>query len=135
MSRQRTGIPPKNRLAPVMDDLKELSSMPSKGSDRICDLERMAMLHGIDCGMSVDRIAGIWRISKSSVQRFKRGLYGKPLSVFELRVIQRAGNGLFQCRLCGEPRGKLKEARRHVLGHFLAPEYAQNIDLSSLPQF
>ena len=137
MPRQHTGIPPKNRLPPIMDDLKELESMPPRTGygDRMSDLERMAMLHGIDLGMRVGRIAVRWKMSKSSVQRFKRGLYDRPLSIFQLRVVQRIGNGLFQCRLCGEPRGKLTEARRHVLGHFLAPEYVRNIDLSDLPQF
>ena len=137
MPRQHTGIPPKNRLPPIMDDLKELESMPPRTGygDRLSDLERMAMLHGMDLGMPVGRIAARWKMSKSSVQRFKRSIYDDFLSIFRLRVVQRTGNGLFQCRLCGEPRGKLIQAQRHLLSHFFAPEVAQNIDLSDLPQF
>ncbi len=137
MPRQHTGIPPRHRAAPIMEDLKELEQMPprSRKGDRLSALEKLAMLHGFDLGMPMVKIAARWTISEITVRRFKKALAANPLLVFRLRVVQRAGSGLFQCRLCGEPRGKLTEARRLVLGHFLAPEYAQNIDLSSLPHF
>ncbi len=69
MPRQHTGTPPKNRPPPVMDDLKELESLPPRtgGGDRLCDLERMAILHGMECGMSPSRIAAKWKFHKRTV--------------------------------------------------------------------
>ncbi len=134
MPRQHTGIPPRNRPAPVVDDLKELESMPHKGN-RLTDLEKLAILHGMDLGMPMVKIATRWNMSQVTIRRFKKTLTNDPLSVFKLRVVQRIGNGLFQCRLCGEPRPKLALAQRHLLSHFFVPVLAQNIDLSDLPKF
>ncbi len=49
--------------------------------------------------------------------------------MFDLPTIIRAGNGLFQCRLCSEPQATRTQIQRHLLSHFLAHEIAQNIDL------
>lgn len=118
-----------------MDDLKLLESMPPRGKNRLSNLERMAMLHGIDRGLSPSRISAKWKMRKSTVRMFRRSLYDDFLSIFRLRVVQRTGNGVFQCRLCGEPRAKLSAVQRHLLGHFFAPEIAENIDLNEMPRF
>ena len=117
-----------------MEDLKELESMPRKGN-RLTDLEKLAILHGMDLGMPMIRIATRWNMSQVTVRRFKKTLANDPLSVFKLRVVQRIGNGLFQCRMCGEPRGRLVQAQRHLLSHFFSTALAQNIDLTDLPRF
>ena len=39
-----------------------------------------------------------------------------------------------KCMHCGELQNKLYQAQRHLLGHFFAPEVAQNIDLNDLPE-
>ena len=119
-----------------MEDLKELESMPPRSGrgDPLCALERMAMLHGIYRGLTPVRIGAIWKMSPSTVKTFRRGIYDDPLSVLRMKTVQRTGNGVFQCRLCGEPRGKLSAAHRHVLAHFFAHEIAQNIDLRDLPE-
>ncbi len=132
MPKQHAGIPPRHRPPPVMDDLKELESMAprSPNGDRLTDLEKLAMLHGFDLGMPMIKIANRWNLSQVTVRRFNKSLTDDPLSVFKLRVVQRIGNGLFQCRMCGEPRSRLVLAQRHLLSHFFAPVLAQNIDLS-----
>ena len=131
MTRRHTGIPPRHRTAPVMEDLKELGQMPprSRKGDRLSALEKLAMLHGFDLGMPMIKIANRWNLSQVTVSRFNKSLADDPLSVFKLRVVQRIGNGLFQCRMCGEPRSRLVQAQRHLLSHFFAPVLAQNIDL------
>ncbi len=120
-----------------MEDLKELELMPprSRNGDRLTDLDKLAILHGMDLGMPMVKIATRWNMSQVTIRRFKKTLTNDPLSVFKLRVVQRIGNGLFQCRLCGEPRPKLALAQRHLLSHFFVPVLAQNIDLSDLPKF
>lgn len=64
MRRQTAGTPPKNRPAPIMDDLKLLESQaPRGGRGRITYLERMAMLHGLYCGLTPGRIGAKWKMS------------------------------------------------------------------------
>ncbi len=101
----------------------------------MCDLERLAMLYGIYRGCTQVRIHKEWGMSVSAVRDFKRGIYDDFLSVFRLHVIDRVGNGVFQCRLCGQPRSKLSAVQRHLLSHFFAPEIAENIDLNDMPRF
>ena len=74
MPRLHTGIPPRHRTAPVMEDLKELEQMPprSRKGDRLSALEKLAMLHGFDLGMPMVKIAARWTISEITVRRFKR---------------------------------------------------------------
>ncbi len=119
-----------------MEDLKELESMPPRGGrgDPLCDLERMAMLHGADRGLSAARIGAKGKMSKTTVRTFKKNLYENPLSVFRLPVVQRTGSGVFQRRLCGQPRSKLSQVQRQLLSHFFAHEVAQNIDLGDMPE-
>ena len=137
MPRQNTGTPPINRTPPIMEDLKLLESQAPRGGrgDPLSDLERMAMLHGLDCGLTPARIGARWKMSPWTVRAFRKALYENPFLVLRLKTIQRTGNGVFQCRLCGEPRGKLAAAQRHVLAHFFAHEVAQNIDLRDMPRF
>jgi len=92
------------------------------------------MLYGVYRGWGAGRISRFCRISDRTVRRFRRGLYGDPLSVFKLPVVNRVGNGLFQCRLCGEPRSKRTQIQRHLLSHFFAHEVAQTIDLRDMPE-
>ena len=130
MPRQNAGTPPINRTPPIMEDLKLLESQAPRGGrgDPLSDLERMAMLQGLDCGLTPARIGARWKMSPWTVRAFRKALYENPFLVLRLKTIQRTGNGGFQCRLCGEPRGKLAAAQRHVLAHFFAHEVAQNIE-------
>ncbi len=97
-------------------------------------LEKLAILDGMYWELSVRRIANAYEMSLGSVQRFKSGILGDPLSVFRLPVIRRFGKGQFQCRVCGEPRCTLSRVQRHVVNHFVSYEIAQNIDLNALPE-
>ncbi len=136
MSRPKQSIrkPPKNWETPIAEDIKRLEQKPPRtGRERLSRLEKLAMLDGIHHGLTGDQISAEHKISTSTIQRFKRGLYDDPLSVFDMRVIG-VDMGIYYCRVCGELRNKLCQAQRHLLSHFFAPEVAKNIDLNDLPE-
>ncbi len=60
-----------------MEDLKELESMPPRGGrgDRLC-LEKMAMLHGIDRGLTASRIEEQTVSDMNAAVDYMRGLSG-----------------------------------------------------------
>jgi len=96
MPRQYTGTPPKNRPPPIMEDLKLLESQaPRGGRGRISYLERMAMLHGLYCGLTPARIGARCKMSPWTVRAFRKALYENPFLVLRLKTIQRTGNGVF----------------------------------------
>ena len=120
----------------MIRDIKKLKQIAPRSApnEPLSVLEKEAILVGMYWGLTVNRIASTWEVSKGSVKRFKNGLFEAPLSVFRLPVISRVGNGLFQCRLCGDAKNKLSQAQRHLLSHFFAHEIAQNIDLNDMPE-
>ena len=132
---QSRGVPPIPRDPPIMKDLQNLKELPPRGSNEsLSVLEREAILVGIFWGLTQKRICTHWKLSPSSVKRFRNELYEAPLSIFRLPVIIRVGNGIFQCRVCGEAKQRLSQAQRHLLSHFFAHEIARNIDLSNMPE-
>lgn len=129
-TKESMGIPSISRQTPIMLDIKILKQLPPRAPNgRLLMLEKLAIINGIHRGLTVSRIAKTYKMSVRTVNRFKAGLFGDPLSVFNLPVVIRIGKGLFQCRVCGEVKNRLSQAQRHVLGHYFAPEIARNIDL------
>ncbi len=132
--KQSTRKPPKNWETPIAQDIKRLEQKPPRtGSESPSRLEKLAMLDGIHHGLTGDQTSAEHKISTRTIQRFKRGLYDDPLSLFDMRVIG-ADMGIYYCRVCCELRNKLCQVQRHLLSHFFAPEVAQNIDLNDLPE-
>ena len=118
-----------------MRDLQILKKLPPRGSNEsLSVLEREAILVGMYWGLTQKRICTQWKLSASVVKRFRNELYDAPLSIFRMHLIIRVGNGIFQCRVCGEAKQRLSQAQRHVLGHFFAHEIARNIDLKNMPE-
>jgi hypothetical protein len=132
--KQSTRKPPQNWETPIAQDIKRLEQIPPRtGREHLSRLEKLAMLDGIHHGLTDDQISAEHKMSTSTIQRFKRGLYDDPSSLFDMRVIG-VDMGIYHCRVCGELQNKLYQAQRHLLGHFFAPEVAQNIDLNDLPE-
>ena len=134
-TRQNTSIPPINKGPRIWQEIKELKRLPPRtGNGPLSVLEELAILDGMDCGLSVSWIANGYGLSLGSVKRFKSGILRDPVSVFRLPVIRRFGKGQFQCRVCGEPRCTLSRVQRHVMNHFVSYEIAKNIDLNDIPE-
>ncbi len=134
-SRRGMGSQAISREPPIMRDLRTLKELPPRsGHEWLSTLEREAILVGIYWGLTQKRICTHWKLSASAVKRFRNELYEAPLSIFRLPVIIRVGNGIFQCRVCGEAKQRLSQAQRHLLSHFFAHEIARNIDLGDIPE-
>ncbi len=132
--KQSTRKPPQNWETPIAQDIKRLEQKPPRASrERLSRLDKLAMLDGIHHGLTYDQISAEHKMSTSTIQRFKLDLYDDPLSIFDMRVIG-VDMGIYYCRVCGEPRNTLCQVQRHLLGHFFAPEVAQNIDLGDIPE-
>ena len=86
--KQSTRKPPKNWDTPIAQDIKRLEQIPPRtGRERLSRLEKLAMLDGIHHGLTDDQISAEHKMSTSTIQRFKRGLYDDPLSLFDMRVM------------------------------------------------
>ncbi len=69
---QSTGIPPIYRGPPIWEDIKKLERLPPRiGRGPLSVLEELAILDGMDCGLSVSWIANGYGMSLGSVKRFK----------------------------------------------------------------
>ena len=88
MKQQRLGIPPRNRTAPVEDDIRKLKELPErKKNSPLSLLEKVVILGGMADGLPISRIAEAYNIPSWSIQRFRWKLYDYPLAVFRLHVI------------------------------------------------
>ncbi len=134
-TRQSTGIPPINKGPRIWQEIKELKRLPPRtGNSPLSVLEKLAILDGMDCGLSVSRIANEYGMSLGSVKWFKSGILRDPVSVFRLPVIRRFGKGQSQCRVCGEPRCTLSRVQRHLLNDFVSYEIAMYTYLYDIPE-
>ena len=129
------GIPPVNREPPCFQHLKEMEQVPRIHKRKPLSVnEKIGILYGVYRGWGAGRVSRFCRISDRTVRRFRTSLHDRPLSVFDPPVVNRVGNGLFQCRLCGEPRNKRTQIQRHLRSHFIAHEIARNIGLRDMPE-